>query len=316
MRVLGRPVLRLAATVAALVFAVAIVAGAVRLLPLAFAPDVPGALVPPLAAGVALVGVELALFVAPPVAFAVAAGMLVARGDFRGLAALGVGPRRLVASSWPIIAALAAASACASFTWGRSAAAPGDAMAALVARGREACARPTSPRAIAVPLTGVSWACFPSEAPRAIVAASGGVVTASALALSPDARSLHGRDVTLSLGGAAPITIRAADADVRGIAGLGAGASNLTAAARAALFALTVALLSVLAAFAVLSRALVGLRAAMVGVGAPAAALLVFSSLERAPAPAAAYVSVPVAGLAALVAISLAASARVKRSPR
>ena len=126
MRVLGHPVLRLVAAVGSLVFAVAVVARAVRLLPLAFAPDVPAALVPPLAFGVALVGLELALFVAAPVAFAVASGTLVARGDFRGLAALGVGPRSVVAAAWPVVAALSIASACASFAWGRSASAPGD----------------------------------------------------------------------------------------------------------------------------------------------------------------------------------------------
>ena len=176
-------------------------------------------------------------------------------------------------------------------------------------------------------MTGVSWACFPNEAPRAVLAANGGVVTASDLTVSNDARSLRGRDVSLSLEGAAPSAPRrqrsrrdhdprAKEADVRGLTGLGVGASNLTAAARAALLASTVALLSVAAAFAVLARGLTGLRAAIVGVAAPAAALLVFSSLERAPAAALAYACVPVAGLAALGAVAFGASTRVKRPPR
>src|SRR6185437_7633302 len=71
-------------------------AGAVRILPLVLAPGVPLRLVPVLARGVAGVAFETALFVAPPIAWALSASRLADRGEARALFAVGVRSARVV----------------------------------------------------------------------------------------------------------------------------------------------------------------------------------------------------------------------------
>ncbi|HVY44859.1 MAG TPA: hypothetical protein VHB21_03230, partial [Minicystis sp.] len=156
MRLLALPVVRVAAVVAAAVFGAAVLAGALRLLPLLFAPGVSGAALPVLVRGAIAMAAEVALFVAPPVAWALVCARLVDRGDAAALASVGARPLAVVAAGWPAAAILAVAGAASSATWARDAAAPGRVVEALVTDAKRACADgdgdASRPRAAAVPI--------------------------------------------------------------------------------------------------------------------------------------------------------------------
>jgi hypothetical protein len=326
-RVLGAPAARMAAVVAGSVVALALVSGAVRVLPLVLSPGVPSALAAPLLRAALGVALETGLFVAPPIAWALAAARAVDRGEARALEALGQSPARLVSSSWPALALVAVAVALTAAAWGREAAAPGRLARDLLVDARSLCAARAAapgaaPVAIDVPVVGLSWVCFANGARRAVgpapVGASRAVLAASAIELSDDLRSLRAADLALVLApdvgawGGARIHVR--DALVHGLAPFGR-ASNLGPLARTALLGSTAALLALGAAFAVLRARLARRPAALaVGLAGAAAALLVFSSLERAPAPAWLYLAVPLAGLAALAAPALALVAAAGRT--
>lgn len=81
--------------------------------------------------------------------------------------------------------------------------------------------------------------------------------------------------------------------------------------ARALLLGVSAASIAALAAGVVLTQNVRSrLRALATGLAGPAAALMVFAGLERAPAPPFAYIAVPIAGLSALLAILGGASVR------
>lgn len=328
LRLFVGPPARLSAWIALAVLAVALIAGAVRVLPLLLAPGVPLALAPVLARGVAAVALEAALFVGPPIGWALAASRLVERGEARALFAAGLSPIGVAARSWPALIGVMAVAAMAAGLWGREARAPGRAIRDMLTEARAACVRAEPPAVADVPLLGVSWICLKDGAPRAVglmpgrlgpavAAAPGGAFMAAAITVSDDLTSLDARDLELALPAAAAgaeARVHVARASIRGLSPIGR-ASNLHVAARVATLALTSALLGLVAATLALTGAAEG-RVVAVGVGAsgPAASLLVFSSLERSPAPAVAYVAVPLAGLAAILA--LARLARLVRTRR
>lgn len=316
LRVFGLPAARNASFVAGGVFAVAILAGAVRILPLLLAPGVPADVAWPLGRGVAGVALETALFVAPPLGWALAAARLVERGEARALFALGVRPASIVLSSWPAAAALALLAALAAASWGREAAAPGRLARQLVEDARAGCvaeaAATEAPAAVDVPLVGVSWVCLPAEAPRAVGKPSFGggraAFAATSLELADDLRAVAFRDlavVTPLAGTGAPARFRFGAAEVRGLAPLGR-ASNLGVVARTALLALSALALAVAAAAIVLWASIASrARAGALAVLAAGASLLVFSSLERSSTSGGLYFTVPAAGLASLLVVAL-----------
>jgi hypothetical protein len=307
-RVLALPAARLGAACALGVLAVCLFAGAVRVLPLLLGPGIPLALAWPLARAALFVSLEMALFVAPPLAWALSSASLVERGEARALFALGVRPLRIVASAWPSLALLAVLAGLASLLWGREAAAPGRLARDLVAEVRAAC-HPGAEVAAAydVPSLGLSWVCFPGEAPRIVGPAPFGggaaVLSARGVELPDDLRSVELEDASLSFspesaGALAGARLRVGRARVRGLPPLGR-ASNLSALTRTSLMALSAALFASLAALLVLARGVSGRALALaVGLAGPASALMVFSTLERSPSPPLAYVSVPLAGAA------------------
>jgi hypothetical protein len=308
--------------VAAAVIALALAAGAIRVLPLLLAPAVPAGLGRPLLRAALGVALETGLFVAPPLGWALAAARLVDRGEARALAALGVSPARLVASSWRWALVVVGAAALAALAWGREASAPGRLARELVAEARAACADGASGsgRAIDVPLVGVSWVCAPDATPRAVgpapLSASRAVWAATALELSDDLRSLRADD--LAIVAAAPdegpsLRVRVGRATVRGLAPFGK-ASNLGAPTRAAVLGATAVLAAATAALWVLGARLASRPvAALVGLGAAASALLVFSALERDATPSLAYLAVPFAAIVAPTSVALAARAVRRR---
>jgi hypothetical protein len=309
------------------VLAVALLAGAVRVLPLLLAPGVPLRLAPVLARGVAAVALEAALFVAPPIGWALAASRLVERGEARALFAMGVSPLGIVRRGWPAVLAVIAAAALSAGLWGREARAPGRAVRDLLAEARVACLTAPPPAVAEVPLVGLSWICLPGEAPRAVGAAPvppaglgapGGAFAAATITVSDDLASLQATELLLVLPGAAgagEARLHAASASIRGLAPAGR-ASNLSVAARVLVLSLSAAALAAAAAAAVLLGAIGGrFSAAALGVAGPAAALLVFSTLERGPATAGLYAAVPAAGLAAIaMGAALPAIARAQRA--
>jgi hypothetical protein len=331
-RVLALPALRLTGIVAALVLALGLFAGAVRVLPVLLASALPLHLAAPLARGALGMALETALFVAPPLAWALAASALIERGEARALSAIGVRPAQIVASAWPAALVVAMAAGLAGLSWGREAVAPGRLVRDLVAGARAACADASAagasgksaadaaPVAVDVPSLGFSWVCFPGAEPRILGPAPFGaphaavVLSASAIDLSDDLRAIRLLDATLSMPPSAPsplasARLRASEVAITGLAPLGR-ASNIGVLARALLLSVSAASIAALAAGIVLTRSIRSRpRALAVGLVGPSAALMVFSSLERAPAPPFAYVTVPIAGLFALLALASGASA-------
>ena len=239
-RLFAAPAARLTGVAAAGILAISVVAGLVRVLPLFLAPGVPLRLAPVLARGIAAVSLETALFVAPPIGWALAASRLVDRGEARALFAVGVRPLRILAAGWPAAIGVALAAALAAALWGREASAPGRIFRELLAEGRVACdaARVHGRPAVAdVPLVGLSWICVEGRAPRVVGPApvGSGAFAASALEVSDDLRALDATDLEILVPGAEgrpEARVRAAEASIHGLAPLGR-ASNLSVAARA-----------------------------------------------------------------------------------
>jgi hypothetical protein len=309
------PAGRLTLAIAAGVLAVAALAGGIRVLPLLLAPGVLARLVPVLARGAAGVALETAFFVAPPLAFALAASRLVDRGEARALFAIGARPIRLVAAAWPALLGVAMAAGLAATAWGREAAAPGRVIRDLLAEARAACAASPPPAVAEVPLLGVSWVCVRGAGPRVVgpaQAGPGGAFMAASIEVSDDLRSVGATDLTLLLPareGEGPLRVEVAAASIRGLARPGgARASNLSVPARAALLGLSAPVLAAAAAWIVLRAAVRGRTAALaLGAVGPGAALLVFSALERGASAPRAYLAVPATGLAALLAAGIVA---------
>lgn len=325
LRVFTLPTLRHTSLVAAGVLLVSLVAGAVRAMPLLLGPGVPARLALPFARAALFVSLEAALFVAPPIAAALVAARIVDRGEARAVFALGMSPRALVLGAWPVWLLVALAAACASAAWGREAQAPGRIVVELLHEGRAACAaearrRPHAPVAVEVPLASVSWVCLPGEAPRAVGVLPAGqraAFAARSIEPSADLASLHLYDLSIAVpAGEAhgPAYARVGDASIRGLVPLGRP-SNLRAPLRAALLGLTAAVGAALAAFVVITWSIGGRAIALgIGLAGPSAALMVLSSLERAPSPIAAYAGVFAAAVAApLAGAFLAGRARAWR---
>lgn len=310
LRAFAGPAARATLAVAAGVLGVALLAGAVRLLPVLLTPGVPLRLWPVLGRAVLSVALEAALFVAPPIGFALAAARLVERGEARALFAIGVSPRGLVARSAPALLAAALAAALAAGLWGREARAPGRAARDLLDQARTACLAAPPPAVAEVPVLGVTWVCLPGEPARAVgPLPPAGAFAASSISLADDLASLAARDLDLVLPPSADrgeAHLHAASASIRGLAPLGRP-SNLTPTARVLVLAVTAPLLAAVAALLLLRAAVGRVTAAVVGAAGPAASLLAFSALERALTAPLRYLAVPAAGLAALaVAAALA----------
>ncbi|MFT3774766.1 MAG: hypothetical protein QM820_56170 [Minicystis sp.] len=323
-RLFAAPAARITASVAAFVLAVALIAGAVRVLPLLLAEGVPLRLAPVLARGVAAVALEAALFVAPPIGWALAAARLVERGEARALFASGVSPGGIVARGWPAVVGVIAAAGLAAGLWGREARAPGRAVRDLLEEARSACVAATPPAAADVPLLGISWVCLPGEAPRAVGPAPvrpgsldatgpGGAFAAAAITVSDDLGALTASDLELVLPATATTgeaRVRAGAASIRGLSPIGR-ASNLPVVGRVIVLAFSAAALAAVAALVTLRRAIQGrVAASVIGASGPAAALLVFSSLERVPSASVLYAAVPAAGLAAIAAAAVIGGGR------
>jgi hypothetical protein len=188
----------------------------------------------------------------------------------------------------------------------------------LLGEARAACTAAAPPAAVDVPLVGLAWVCLADEAPRLVGAApfataQGGaqppVFSATALEVSDDLRGLTARDLTLALLDSGPdpgagSRLHVTAAAIRGVTPIGR-ASNLGVAARALLLGASAVAMAALAAASTLRGAIKSrVRALALGTAGPAAALLTFSSLERAPISPFVYAATPLAGIFAMTALA------------
>ena len=292
------------------ILGVAVLAGAVRVLPWIVAPRVPIRVALPFARALFAVGLETTLLAAPPIGWAFCAAILVERGEARALFATGTSPTGIVGTTLAAAAGFALLTGLASLAWGREAAAPGRLARALVTESKQSCDGATGDRAAYVPFVGVTWLCFAHAPPRLAgqLPTGGGSFSARDLSISDDLRSLEFSDLRLLLGEKGTIAVRAEKAEVRGLAPWGRG-SNLTATQRALLLSLTGGTLALLAAGVILARSIAHrLASLLIGGAGPMAALVVMSRLEQGDHAAWTYLSVPAAGLVCLGAAALLAS--------
>src|SRR6185369_8255414 len=163
-----RPLLTLSARwmalSAAVVLALGVGAGAVRILPWLVSPDIPWATALPFAEELWQRASEVALVVGLPVGAATAAALFVESGGARSLMALGASPWKLALSVGHVgLLCVVAGAALGSARLGGDS--PGHFASRLIQTGRSACERDSNTTRADVPFVGVAWLCFP-EAPR------------------------------------------------------------------------------------------------------------------------------------------------------
>jgi hypothetical protein len=306
------------------VLAVALGAGMIRLLPWLLAEEVPLEVCWPFARALAAIAVETGFLVGVPLGFALGAADFVDRGEARALLALGVRPIRIAAGAATAALLLTGMAFAGNVAWGSDAALPGRFAAQLVAQGRASCARIRAPRAVLVPLVGVTWTCFPRRAPRVVGVLPGGAKDAffSAASFKPseDLRSIALSDLEIVArrpeGGDKPaLKLRVRRAQVAGLSSWGRP-PHLPLRVRAALVAATGSLLGLLVTWSILAfNRASRLAAAAIGGASALAGLTALQGLDRAAQSPWAYVLVPAAGVvaASVAELTLRAGSRLRR---
>ena len=317
------PLEQLAARAAAVsvgILALLALAGAsVRVLPWLIDPRVPWRMALPFGRAVASVAVEAAVLVGWPIGWALAAFVLVERGEARVLAMLGERPLRTAARLVPAAIVLGGVLAGAALAGGRDASEPGRVLGELLRAGRLSCAAAgdaSAPRAVDVPLLGAAWLCAgPGEAhlvgrppfSRPLSREGSALYSARAIDVSPDARRIELDDAFVT-GSGASLHVKHAlfrlPPFVR--------ASSLPAAWRAVFLATSGAASGLFAVWLLLvmdQRALTlwRLHALLVGAAGPVSALALLHALERAeaPMPLRLYAALPLVAAAATVSVAL-----------
>jgi hypothetical protein len=288
---------------------VALVAGAVRLLPWAFDPAVPWRVAAPFARGLASIALEAAVLVGWPMGWALAAVRFVESGEARALEALGRRPARTVAGLAPQATLFAAVLAMVALAWGRDANEPGRVATELIAQSRVSCAHATAPITYAIPFTDLTWVCAPQAAPRLVGNAPAGLVgtlfTATDARIAGDFRAIDLSDARVSLPTSPPTNVHVGEVTLRGLAPW-SRASTLAPALRALLDAVSAAAAATIAAVAALRGVAAGRIAALVlGASGPLAALGAMRALERLDARMPSYALVPLAAALATLLVSL-----------
>lgn len=199
---IGRTALRFSATASGLVLVAAVVSASVRLLPWVLDPRVARETLAPFAKSLLVIAFEVALLTGWPLGWALAAARLVDRGEARALASLGESPGRTAARLLPQGLLFAALLGLASFSLGRTSAAPGQVVDALLHEGRAACARAETPTTSSVPFVSATWLCGAGNEPRLVGRSPlGGIVfTAGGASVSDDLRRIELSDARVSVG--------------------------------------------------------------------------------------------------------------------
>jgi hypothetical protein len=164
---LERRALRTSALAAVAVYAVALSAGAVRLLPWLVAPDVPFRVSLEFAKVLAATASEASLLLGIPIGCALSTAAFVELGEARALFALGATPWRLTVKSSPRIIAFACLLGFVSAV-GHTPGREGALVSRLIEQARTTCSVASEAHGVALPTLGLSWLCFPGSAPRLV----------------------------------------------------------------------------------------------------------------------------------------------------
>lgn len=268
----------------------ALVSAGVRLLPWLFDPRVAWGAVWVFARGLLAVAAETSCAVSLPLGYALAAVAANDRGEARACMLMGATPLGLGARTWPLLLAIAVPAVVAGFVWGGQLAEPSRVLGELVSSASCGPARRVSD----IPGTGAAWLCDDHGARLAIVSGSA-LATARAVRIAPGTFEADG--VQVALRGPPEVRLHVEHATVSGLlafeapAGAAGGKRGLALIAAGALSAL--GLMSTLLASGESRRTV----AAALGALGAASPLLVAGVLDRANAPAFAYVIVVLAGL-------------------
>lgn len=295
---------------------VGVVGGAVRVLPWLLEPHLPWRVVAPFARGLISVALESALVVGWPVGWALGAFRHVE--DSSGVATPAPGPTRpgksqndspaaTVAALAPRGAVLALALAGASLVCGTDSSAPGRVATELVAGAGASCAAARAATTYVVPFTELTWLCAPDREPRVAgkVPGTGGrmAMTAKSARISGDFRAIDLEDARLAVPGEPPLSVHVQTLSMHGMAPWAHG-SILPAALRALHLTLSAWASAAMAAYWVLRRAArARIGAILLGATGPLIVLGLMRTLERADAPSAAFVFLPIAACAAPAAL-------------
>ncbi len=308
---LERGTLRAAAGWSLGIAAAGLLAGVVRLLPWLLDPNVPLRVAGPFARSVVELVLEAAVLVGWPLGWALAAYRFADRGEARVLMLLGESPSRTALSLWrsalPFVLVLASVS----IAGARDASAPGRVAQQLIAEGKRSCAAAPRPATFAVPFVGASWLCAPNHPPRLYGRGPGSLSAASFTAkdarISGDMRRIELDDARLELPTKSSlIDVHVDTLVLRGMSPW-AHASNVPPWLRAWIVVAAAAFAAFVSVQASLRRFARGpIGAVVVGAAGPLAALGLMRALERADAPLAAYLLLPVFAAAAPVALTIA----------
>ena len=309
---LERAAARTAGVSAAILALLALAGASVRVLPWLLDPRVPWRMALPFGRAVASVAVEAAVLVGWPIGWALAAFVLVERGEARVLAMLGERPLRTTARLVPMALVFGGIVAGAALAGGRDASEPGRVVADLLRAGRASCGTSSAPSAVDVPLLGAAWLCGGSTEPHLVgrppLSRDGrSLYSARAIDIAPDARRIELDDASIA---AAGVSLHVKHALLRLPPFV--RASSLPAAWRAAFLATSGAASGLLAVWLLLAmeeRALVlwRLHALLVGAAGPVSSLALLHVLERAeaPMPLRLYAALPVTAAVATVSAAL-----------
>lgn len=306
---LGPRALRASAGVLGVVGALALASAGVRLLPWLLDRRVPLASALVFARGLALVSLEVAVALALPIGFALAAASFSDRGEARACQLAGASPARLALGTLPIALVLSLLAVVPNAVWGGAAASSHRTLVDLIDASRGACDARSRPVAD-VPGASVSWLCAEGAPPRLARVSRELVVTAATVTLDEDLRGARLGDVTVALRGPPELRVTVGEARVRGLGGFGDPAGPVGGARTTALC--LAAVVSALACATLLLDRGEGRRAVALALGA-ASAILPLVLLRGAPASWALLVAAAPLALAPSCVYALAARMRTLR---
>lgn len=291
--------------------AIALLAGAVRVLPWLLEPSVPFGVALPFARSIVELALEASLLVGFPIGFSLAAYRFAERGDARVYQLLGEAPSRTALRLAPAAAPFVLVLSAVSYAGGRDAEAPGRVAQDLIEHGRSACLASTDgERTHTVPFVGATWLCPPEAEPRLYGRAplGGAVYSARDLHVAGDMRRVDLDDARVLLGNN---EITASTLTLKGLAPF-AQSSAVAPWFRAWLVALAAILsAAVSTAYALRGRVRGALGAVALGAAGPLAALGVFRLLDREASSSVTYLVVPLGAFLAAELVGWLVSTRL-----
>ncbi len=301
--------MRFVAASVAVVLALGLTFGIVRLLPWILSQEVGLVATLPFARTLSSAALEAALLLGSPAGVAIGASLFVERGEHRALASLGVTPLRVLSSlAFPAVVVLGLAIVTASDP---SDATPGRLARHLVDRAREGCAA-ARPRAQSdVPLLRIGWVCT-RPTPRlagGVPGVPGTWFSASGIEIDDDLRAVHLSDLSVvGRRSERSLTLHVRRGSITGLPGWGTP-RHLSGVARGLVVGLSAALLSALVAWRILLGQAGTLTGSAAALGSAVLSLAVLRALDARSAPGPIFLLVPALGATALLGVLLGFSA-------